>query len=287
MTEPTTGTEGTPTGLRETGPEAHLGAAPKTTPKHWFRPFERIGRQHAALISAIWVVLLLAAWFIFTSGPTKLFPPPGLVWQGLRELYNEGLVQHVASSLWLCAQATFIAVIVSLFFSYLAPVPAFRPLAVMLSRMRYLPLTGITFYIAAAVNDARDMQVLVLVVFMSLYFITSMLSVIASIPQEELDHARSLGCSRWEVLWEVVIKGRLDYVIEVLRQNLAITWMMLVTVESILVAAGGLGVLIKNSDRFGNHGRIVALQIVILLVGLGIDAFLNFLRRMLFRYSKI
>ena len=137
------------------------------------------------------------------------------------------------------------------------------------------------------VSDARTMQVWVLVVFMSLYFITSLLGVINDISQEEIDHARSLRCSRWEVLWEVVIKGRLDYVLDVLRQNLAITWMFLVTVESILVAAGGLGVLIKNSDKFMNHGRIVALQIVILLVGLGIDWFLNFLRKSFFRYSTI
>jgi NitT/TauT family transport system permease protein len=87
------------------------------------------------------------------------------------------------------------------------------------------------------------------------------------------------------VLWEVVIKGRLDYVIDVLRQNLAIVWMMLVTVESILVAAGGLGVLIKNSDKFMNHGRIVALQLVILLLGLLLDWGLQALRKALFRYS--
>ncbi|MBC6994774.1 hypothetical protein QWY85_06985 [Neolewinella lacunae] len=253
----------------------------------WFKPFERLARQHTALISGIWVVLLLGLWFIGTSGPTKLFPPPSLAWEGFRDLFAEGLVRHIASSLWLCLQATVISILISLFFAYLSVVPFFRPVAIMLSRMRYLPLTGITFYLAMVVNDARDMQILVLVVFMSLYFITSLLGVITAIPQEELDHARSLQCSRWEVLWEVVIKGRLDYVIEVLRQNLAITWMMLVTVESILVAAGGLGVLIKNSDKFMNHGRIVALQIIILLVGLGIDVFLNFLRRMLFRYSKI
>jgi NitT/TauT family transport system permease protein len=87
------------------------------------------------------------------------------------------------------------------------------------------------------------------------------------------------------VLWEVVIKGRLDYVLDVLRQNLAITWMMIVTVESILVAAGGLGVLIKNSDKFMNHGRIFALQLVILLVGLMLDAALNTTRKGFFRYS--
>ena len=253
----------------------------------WFRPFERVAKQHYALISAAWVVLIMAVWFISSSGETNFFPTPGLVWEGFVDLFNEGLVRHVASSLWLCAQATVISIVFSLFVAYLAPIPALKPVAVMLSRLRYLPLTGITFYLALVVSDARDMQILVLVIFMSLYFITSLLAVIAAIPQEELDHARSLQCSRWEVLWEVVIKGRLDYVIEVLRQNLAITWMMLVTVESILVASGGLGVLIKNSDRFANYGRIVALQIVILLVGLGIDVFLNFLRRMLFRYSKI
>jgi NitT/TauT family transport system permease protein len=129
------------------------------------------------------------------------------------------------------------------------------------------------------------MQVSVLTVFMSLYFITSLLSVLKDIPDEEIDHARSLKCSRWEVLWEVVIKGRLDYVLDVLRQNLAIVWMMLVTVESILVAAGGLGVLIKNSDKFMNHGRIVALQLVILMLGLLLDWALRAIRKSLFRYS--
>jgi NitT/TauT family transport system permease protein len=60
---------------------------------------------------------------------------------------------------------------------------------------------------------------------------------------------------------------------------------MLVTVESILIAAGGLGVLIKNSDKYANHGRIVALQIIILLIGLLLDWILNTTRKSLFRYS--
>jgi NitT/TauT family transport system permease protein len=63
--------------------------------------------------------------------------------------------------------------------------------------------------------------------------------------------------------------------------------MMLVTVESIVAASGGLGFLIKNSDKFMNHGRIIALQIVILLIGLFLDWFINYLRKAFFRYSKI
>jgi NitT/TauT family transport system permease protein len=84
----------------------------------------------------------------------------------------------------------------------------------------------------------------------------------------------------------VVIKGRIDYVIELVRQNLAIVWVMLVTVESILIAAGGLGVLIKNGDRLGANGRVIAVQGIIILVGISLDFLLTRLRKLLFTYSN-
>ncbi|MBC7938089.1 MAG: hypothetical protein H7Y86_22290 [Rhizobacter sp.] len=253
--------------------------------KNFFKPFEIVTKNQRLLIGLVWVILFAVVWIVGTSGTKHLFPTPVQVWEGFTSLYNEGLVVHIASSLGLCLQAVLISLCVSLTIAYLSPLPALKPLAVALSKVRYLPLTGITFYMIILVNNARTMQVWVLVIFMSLYFITSLLAVIKDIPEEEISHARSLKCSRWEVLWEVVIKGRLDYVIDVLRQNLSIIWMMLVTVESILVAAGGLGVLIKNSDKFANHGRIIALQIIILMIGLLLDWVLHIIRKSLFRYS--
>ena len=253
--------------------------------KYWFRPFEVVAKNQRLLILFIWLILVFGYWILSSAGPKNLFPTPSQVGKGFESLYREGLVVHIGSSLALCFQATLISIIFSLFVVYLSPLPALKPIAHVFSKLRYLPLTGITFYIAILVSDARTMQISVLSIFMSLYFITSLLAMLKDIPQEEIDHARSLKCSRWEVLWEVIIKGRMDYVIDVLRQNLAIIWMMLVTVESILVAAGGLGVLIKNSDKFMNHGRIVALQLVILLVGLLLDWILNLTRKSLFTYS--
>lgn len=253
--------------------------------KKWFRPFETVATNQRLLIVGIWVALVLGYWFYASMGSKHLFPTPPQVWEGMKSLYNEGLVVHLSSSLGLCLQAAFISLCISLTIVYLSPLPAIKPVALFFSKLRYLPLTGITFYLTILVSNARSMQVWVLVVFMSLYFITSLLGVLKDIPEDEINHARSLKCSRWEILWEVVIKGRLDYVLDVLRQNLAIIWMMLVTVESILVAAGGLGVLIKNSDKFANHGRIVALQIIILLIGLLLDWVLQVTRKGLFRYS--
>ncbi|MEQ8472971.1 MAG: ABC transporter permease subunit [Marinoscillum sp.] len=255
--------------------------------KKIFNPFEDVSKSTRLLLILFWATCLAIFWVASSLGETHLFPTPTQVFTGFKELYQEGLVIHIFSSIWLCVKAIVIAIILSLTFTYLSTVPLINTLAKAISRLRYLPLTGITFYMAILINDARSMQVWVLVVFMSTYLTTSLLSMIDSIPQEEFDHARSLKCNRWEVLWQVVVIGRIDHVIEVIRQNLAIVWMMLVTVESILVAAGGLGFLIKNSDKFMNHGRIIALQIVILVVGLSIDFVLNYLRKSFFRYSKI
>lgn len=251
-----------------------------------FTPFEKVDKVTASIVSAFWLVLIFSIWASLGFGDTHLFPTMPQVWKGFSGLYNEGLVVHIGSSLWLCAQAVFISVLISLSFAYLSRTPAMKPVATFISKFRFLPLTGISFYITMLINDARSIQIWILVIFMTTFLITSLLAVLKDIPDEDYDHARSLGYSRWGMLLEIVIKGRFDYVMEVIRQNLAIVWMMLVAVESIMVAAGGLGFLIKNSDKLDDQGRIVALQIVILLVGLGLDFILTFSRKSLFRYSK-
>lgn len=251
-----------------------------------FTPFENTSSTKKSLIVIFWIAFLLVTWIFFSNGTKHLFPSPQQVFDGLLSLVNEGLFNQIFNSLGLCLKATLYALLITLAIIYLSPIPAINPIAHFFSKLRFLPLTGLTYYATIIIKDARSMQIWVLVVFMSVYLITALMAVLSDIPKEEYDHAKSLKCSRWEMLFEVIIKGRFDYVIEVLRQNLAIIWMMLVSVESILVASGGLGVLIKNSDKFMNHGRIIALQIVILLIGLSLDWFLNLQRKLLFRYSK-
>lgn len=250
-------------------------------------PFGELSKKYKLLIVFFWVVVILGSWVIYGTNETHMFPTIKQVIKGFQDLWKAGLITHIGSSLFLCGKAVILSVIISLIFVYLSPLPLIKPISNAISKFRYLPLTGIAFYITVLISDARSVQVWILVTFMSTYLITSLLSMLKDIPENEFYHARALGCNRWEVLWEVVVKGRLDYVIEIIRQNLAIVWMMLVTVESIMVAAGGLGFLIKNSDKFMSHGRIIALQLVILFVGLSMDFILTSLRKLLFRYSKI
>jgi len=250
-------------------------------------PFEKIAKSQKTIILVVWVAILLLIWFIGTSGQKHLFPSPAQVLEGFTGLYNEGLVVHIFNSLKLCFISIFLATTIALLFAYSWPIPLLKPVCEFVTKFRFLPFTGLSFYITLIIHDARNMQIWIMVIFLTTFLTTSLIAVIKDIPEEEFDHAKTLKCSRWEVLWQVIVLGRIDYVIDAIRQNLAITWMMLVTVESIVVASGGLGFLIKNSDKFMNHGRIIALQIIILLIGLLLDWSINFLRKALFRYSKI
>jgi len=254
--------------------------------KKLITPFEEVNSSSFKLIMIGWLVLLFSFWGLSSLGSTNLFPTPPQVLKGFKQIWLDGLVVHLWSSIALCFQAVLYSTILSLILAYLSTIPLFKTWGNFLSKMRFLPLAGIAFYITILVNDARSIQIWVLIIFMSTYLTTSLMQMIKDIPREEFDHARSLGCNRWEVLWEVVMKGRIDYVFELVRQNLAIVWMMLVTVESILIAAGGLGVLIKNGDKLGDNGRVIAVQIVIVIVGIFIDWLLVKSRKLIFSYSK-
>lgn len=254
--------------------------------KKYFRPLEDINNTGTTTIMFSWLILLLTFWVGCSFSDVHLFPTPTQVLNGFKDLWSGGLVVHVFSSIALCAKAVALSIIVSLIFAYSTAIPFFKPVGSFISKLRFLPLTGIAYYVGVLIHDARGIQIAVLVVFMTTFLTTSLMNMIKDIPEEEFFHARTLGCNRWETLWEVVIKGRFDYVFELVRQNLAIVWMMLVTVESILIAAGGLGTLIKNGDRVGDNGRVIAVQIIIVLLGLSLDFLITKARKLLFRYSN-
>ena len=169
------------------------------------KPFEELTQRTKSGIMLGAVVILLIAWCIASIGSVHLFPSIPQVLTGFADLYRDGLVVHIFSSLGLFIHATIISVIISLVLAYLTPIAALKPLGTFISKLRYLPLTGIAFYISILINDARAVQTWILVVFMSTYLTTSLLGMVKDIPEEEFDHAKTLGCSRWEILLEVVI----------------------------------------------------------------------------------
>jgi len=116
------------------------------------------------------------------------------------------------------------------------------------------------------------------------FFTTSFLSVVCSIPQQQIDKAFVNRMNSWETLWEVIVVGRLDQLFEVMRQNFAISWMMITTVEAYDMSDGGIGTLFIKSNRVHNLPDIFAMLVIVLSLGLFFDWFLSYCRRLLFKY---
>lgn len=238
------------------------------------RPNQWVPRSAYLMLCALWTAVILLAWMLAPA----FFPKPGRVFAAMGEMIDQGLIGELATSLGLFAQSLLIATIISLGLAYLTVVAAVRPFIMALTRARFLSLVGLTFIFTMMVSGGRPLKVSLLVFGISAFFLTSMVDVVASVPREKLDHARTLRMGEWRVVWEVIVLGQMGVTLDVLRQNAAIGWMMLTMVEGISRSEGGIGAMLMDQNKHFNLAAIIAVQIVFLIAGFFQDAFLAWLK---------
>jgi NitT/TauT family transport system permease protein len=230
-------------------------------------------------------LLFLLVWL---NSPFKVLPRPMEVLHALQRLWlHEGLGPDLITSYKLNLIALMWTVIISLVLCYLTVLPVFRPIVSAVSKGRFLSLFGFTFVLTLIVGGGAPLKTWLLVVSMTVFFVTSMAAVIVTIPKGDFDHARTLRMSEWRVVWEVVILGTADKAFEVLRQNAAIGWMMLTMVEGVVRSEGGIGTALINENKYFRLEGVFAIQLVILAVGLLQDYVIGALRRLCCPYADL
>ena len=248
-------------------------------------PNARLPRTTLLLMAAAQALLLLLLWGFY---PLQLFPSLGEVLRAFADLTtSQGLIQELWASMTTALQSLALATVLALLIAYLTALPFFRPLAYAASKMRYLTLTGLTFFMAIMLSSGHQVKLSVLVFATTVYLVTGMTSVILTTTQQEMDHARTLGLGEWRSFWEVVILGKLDDMLEVVRQNFAIIWTMITLVETLYQSEGGIGLLLYKQNRYLHLDGVVAIQLVILATGAAQDYLFGLLRRVFFPYSML
>jgi len=236
-----------------------------------------------------WVIgfQLLMLFFIWVFSPTIFLPKPKEVFQALSEMWMEGLGGELITSFYLNLQAIALSSILSLLLAYLTVVPFFRPIVTLLSKLRFLSMVGLTFFFTLMASTGHELKLYLLVFSVSVFFVTGMAEVVAGIPKEQFDLARTLRMSEWRVVYEVVILGQADKAFEILRQNAAMGWMMLTMVEGISRSEGGVGAMLLNQNKHFHLSAVFAIQISILFLGLGQDYVIGLLRRVFCPYAAL
>ena len=93
--------------------------------------------------------------------------------------------------------------------------------------------------------------------------------------------ARSLGASRWRVLWEVVLPSAMPELLSGIRTALALSFVLLVASE-LIVARQGLGYMIGWLGDGGAYDAMFAVVLTVALLGFAADRlYLMLVRRVL------
>ena len=230
----------------------------------------------------------LIALVIWLQSPFKVLPRPGECLAALRDLWlHQGLGPELITSFKLNIEALAWTTVISLALCYLTVLPLFRPITAAVSKGRFLSLAGFTLVFTLITGGGHPLKLWLLVFGMTVFFVTSMAAVIAAIPKEDFDHARTLRMREWRVVWEVVVLGTADRAFEVLRQNAAIGWMMLTMVEGISRSEGGVGGMLLNQNKHFLLAGVFAIQALILFVGLIQDYAIGFIRRIVCPYADL
>src|SRR6201997_3745180 len=230
---------------------------------------------------------LLLLFFIWIFSPTVFLPKPKEVFQALSEMWMQGLGAELIPSFLLNLQAIAISTILSLLLAYLTVIPFFRPIVTLLSKLRFLSMVGLTFFFTLMASTGHQLKLFLLVFSVSVFFVTGMAEVVASIPKERFDLARTLRMGEWRVVGEVGVLGQADKAFEVLRQNAAMGWMMLTMVESISRSEGGVGAMLLNQNKHFHLAEVFAIQGLILIVGLVQDFGIGLTKRLLLPYAAL
>jgi taurine transport system permease protein len=103
---------------------------------------------------------------------------------------------------------------------------------------------------------------------------------VRSVSIEQIHAAYSMGASRQQVIWQVVIKGALPEILTGMRVAIAFGWTTLVAAEMV-AAKAGLGVMVLNAARFLATDIVFLGIIVIGVIAFAFDLMMRALERAL------
>ena len=246
-----------------------------------WRPNGHVSKRVQWILGVGTLLVFLGAW----SLRPPFLPSLGEVCAAFPRLVRQGLFAELLVSMTTNLQAIALTCLLTVPLAYLTVLPALRPFVRAISKGRFLGLTGFVVLFTLLFGGGHALKVALLVFGLGVFLIASLYDIVEAVPREEFDHARSLRLGPWGSIVEVVVIGHLDAVIDAVRQNAAMGWVMLTMVEGLVRFEGGLGAMMLAEDKHLKLDAVFAIQTVVLLIGVLQDWAFVGLRRLLCPYA--
>jgi NitT/TauT family transport system permease protein len=236
-------------------------------------------------VITFWIGGALLLWFF---SPIKALPTPLEIAQAIADMHwNNALVRNLGLSMKLNVYGLALSTLISLPVSYLTVLPVFRPLTTGVAVARYLPIAGFSLIFMILFGTGFGLKLALLTAGTSYFLVTSLVARIATIPRSAYEHARVLGYNDWQVFTTVVVRGTLHDALEIIGQNSAIGWGMIVFIEAINKSEGGIGAMIQIFFGTFSLAKSYGCLFIIGVVACAQDLLFQAAKRVLFPYSVL
>lgn len=248
-----------------------------------FVPFE--GYSQAKWVK--WVSATVVPFLILLILPNDKFPPLVEILGAIPKLLEKnGLLINFATSFIFCIKSMFYASTIAFIFMIIARIPLFQSFSIFCRKFRFLPSVGLSF-LFTRIAPAGDTASWLMIFGISTYMIDGAVGIALSVNKDDVNYAKSLRLSRWKIFRELIVYSKLTKFFAMAIGCFAISWMLLASVENIVKANGGIGVVMAESQKYFHLEEVYAIQLLILLVGIVTDFLLNWFNNLLFPYITL
>jgi ABC-type nitrate/sulfonate/bicarbonate transport system permease component len=248
------------------------------------------------LIGAAGIGMIFALWFLATLGKIPeqrwvspvILPSPLEVGRSFKPLwYERGLLDSIIATLRRVLAGFGLAIAVGVPLGIIAGSwrvleAAVMPIALFARNIpvaALIPLTILWF----GIEEAQ--KIMFIFIACAPFVYSDSVHAITSVPDRYVETATTLGASKWQVMWKVLVPLAMPDIYKSLRSlfGLAFGYIML---AELINAEHGLGYLLSTSQRRGLSEHIILILFVIGGLAYGIDRFLGWVERGLFPYRE-
>ncbi len=250
-----------------------------------FLPFTHVAKSRLQILFAVQALLAIVLWSLSGS---KALPSPIEVYYAWADLaLNQGMLYELWGSVKISLVSLLISTVAAVAVAALSTASIFLPIARFSSSLRFLGFAGLTYVFMLMSSDSYWLRISLLSFGMFVFMVTGLLAEIKAIPAEQVDHCRTLGMKHWRITLELVLLGKSDVTLDLVRQNAAVGWTLLTLVEGMTRSEGGIGSMLLNQNRYFLLAGVFAIQITILLYGLAQDGLLALLKDVMCPHSRL
>ena len=236
------------------------------------------------------ILIPLTCWFIFArySGiETTFLPAPYDVIKALGRLWSRGfLTKDITASFTRVSLGFLLSIVVAVplgivMGSFASIRALFEPI---IGIIRYMPAPAFIPLLIIYLGIDEAPKIALIFIGTVFFNILMIMDAVKFIPKDLIETTYTLGGSRWQVLFQVILPYTIPNMLDAFRINIAASWNLVVVAE-LVAASEGLGKRILLAQKFLKTDEIFACLIVLGLIGFALDLSFRILLRLTCKWA--